>query len=117
MTTMRSIALAAMPLCLLFHACADAPEEVGMEEQAATAPALRIMPLGDSITFGVGSSTGSSYRLALWNLLAGQSLDFVGTCRSRSTLTPSLPLRVPFGPPPFLRYFSGIGDFAVSCCQ
>jgi lysophospholipase L1-like esterase len=51
---------------------------------AATTPALRIMPLGDSITFGVGSSTGSSYRAVLWNLLtgAGDRLDFVGTQRS-----------------------------------
>jgi lysophospholipase L1-like esterase len=42
------------------------------------------MPLGDSITFGVGSSTGSSYRAVLWDLLtdAGRALDFVGTQRS-----------------------------------
>ncbi|PRH76002.1 hypothetical protein C6N75_27975 [Streptomyces solincola] len=50
---------------------------------------LRIMPLGDSITFGVGSSTGSGYRGPLWDLLqadarttgagAPAAIDFVGS--------------------------------------
>ncbi|RBQ14077.1 hypothetical protein DP939_42640 [Spongiactinospora rosea] len=45
---------------------------------------LRIMPLGDSITYGIGSSTQSSYRADLWNKLDGKtkSLDFVGSMRS-----------------------------------
>ncbi|GAA4258288.1 GDSL-type esterase/lipase family protein [Dactylosporangium darangshiense] len=50
----------------------------------ATRP-IRIMPLGDSITYGVGSPTGSSYRAALWNRLAvqaGYAIDFVGSQRS-----------------------------------
>ncbi len=41
----------------------------------------RIMPLGNSITFGVGS-TGNhlSYRKALWNMLSAKfDVDFVGT--------------------------------------
>jgi lysophospholipase L1-like esterase len=45
------------------------------------------MPLGDSITFGVGSSTGSSYRLDLYQRLvrqAGYTIDFVGSQRSGS---------------------------------
>jgi len=50
--------------------------------QVAATPSLRVMPLGDSITAGVGSSTGSSYRAALWDRLAGQRLDFVGTQQS-----------------------------------
>jgi lysophospholipase L1-like esterase len=53
--------------------------------QAATAPAgLRVMPLGDSITWGAGSSTGNSYRSALWNDLAGEghAEDFVGSGRN-----------------------------------
>ncbi|MFI6155489.1 FG-GAP-like repeat-containing protein [Kitasatospora sp. NPDC051170] len=37
------------------------------------APSLRVMPLGDSITAGAGSSTWSSYRAPLWNLVASQS--------------------------------------------
>ncbi|MFE5768680.1 FG-GAP-like repeat-containing protein [Streptomyces sp. NPDC056485] len=47
------------------------------------APALvRIMPLGDSITAGAGSSQGAGYRSELWNLMGGQSRytpDFVGS--------------------------------------
>jgi len=46
---------------------------------------VRIMPLGDSITWGVGSSTTSSYRLGLWQRLvtgAGLAVDFVGSGQS-----------------------------------
>ncbi|MCZ4125358.1 ricin-type beta-trefoil lectin domain protein [Streptomyces sp. H39-S7] len=52
---------------------------------AAAAPAaLRVMPLGDSITWGVGSPSGNSYRGYLWNQLAaeGHTLDFVGSGRN-----------------------------------
>ncbi len=54
--------------------------------QAAPSPALRIMPLGDSITWGVGSSSNSSYRAPLWSTVtgAGYSLDFVGSQNSGS---------------------------------
>ncbi|GHF39744.1 hypothetical protein GCM10010218_21320 [Streptomyces mashuensis] len=43
-----------------------------------------MMPLGDSITEGTGSSTGSSYRAALWDRLTGHAdrLDFVGSMKS-----------------------------------
>ncbi|MEU9919631.1 hypothetical protein AB0H99_47240, partial [Streptomyces sp. NPDC051001] len=34
---------------------------------AASTTPLRVMPLGDSITWGVGSSTGNGYRAPLWN--------------------------------------------------
>ncbi|MFG2039984.1 GDSL-type esterase/lipase family protein [Dactylosporangium sp. NPDC048998] len=50
----------------------------------ATRP-IRIMPLGDSITYGVGSPSSSSYRAALWNRLAvqaGYAIDFVGSQQS-----------------------------------
>jgi lysophospholipase L1-like esterase len=46
---------------------------------------VKIMPLGDSITWGVGSSTTSSYRLGLWQRLvtgAGLAVDFVGSGQS-----------------------------------
>ncbi|MEV6952466.1 FG-GAP-like repeat-containing protein [Streptomyces sp. NPDC051183] len=52
---------------------------------AATTPApplVRIMPLGDSITAGGGSSGNAGYRAPLWDLMAGQSRytpDFVGS--------------------------------------
>jgi lysophospholipase L1-like esterase len=59
---------------------------------SAAAPTLRVMPLGDSITWGVGSATTSSYRRPLADLLAGQSryaVNFVGSQASGSLLDPS----------------------------
>ncbi|WP_154676864.1 FG-GAP-like repeat-containing protein [Parafrankia discariae] len=47
---------------------------------------LRVMPLGDSITLGTGSSTRSSYRGRLWDQLHDDvdSLDYVGSVDSGS---------------------------------
>ena len=42
---------------------------------------LTVMPLGDSITAGVGSSNGAAYRGVLYDRLAGK-VDFVGSQRS-----------------------------------
>jgi lysophospholipase L1-like esterase len=45
----------------------------------------RIMPLGDSITYGAGSDSTSGYRAALWDRLveqAGYNIDFVGSQQS-----------------------------------
>jgi lysophospholipase L1-like esterase len=50
-----------------------------------TGRSVKIMPLGDSITWGDGSSTTSSYRADLWQRLvvgAGLAVDFVGSGRS-----------------------------------
>ncbi|MFF7023429.1 FG-GAP-like repeat-containing protein [Streptomyces klenkii] len=46
-------------------------------------PRLTVMPLGDSITHGAGSSTESGYRGELWSRLAPHTdqLDFVGSER------------------------------------
>ncbi|MEW2115199.1 ricin-type beta-trefoil lectin domain protein [Streptomyces sp. NPDC005474] len=57
---------------------------------AASNTPLRVMPLGDSITWGVGSSTGNGYRAPLWDELAadGHPLDFVGTLRGGSMSDP-----------------------------
>jgi lysophospholipase L1-like esterase len=55
------------------HAAADTP-----------APVVRVMPLGDSITVGVGSSTGAGYRLPLWQRSTAQhryTLHLVGSQR------------------------------------
>ena len=48
---------------------------------SATSTSIKIMPLGDSITYGVGSSTGGGYRLPLWNELRarGFPIEFVGS--------------------------------------
>ncbi|MCJ1467350.1 hypothetical protein MMC07_005974 [Pseudocyphellaria aurata] len=43
---------------------------------------LRIMPLGASITYGIGSSNGNGYRLALAEDLTGTTMRFVGSVRS-----------------------------------
>jgi len=48
-------------------------------QQSATP--LRLMPLGDSVTWGYQSTDGNGYRSTLFNLLAqeGHSLEFVGS--------------------------------------
>ncbi|MYS20746.1 hypothetical protein GTW78_11050 [Streptomyces sp. SID4948] len=48
------------------------------------------MPLGDSITWGVGSSTGNGYRAPLHDALTaeGHSVDFVGTLRNGTMADP-----------------------------
>lgn len=54
-------------------------------------PVLKVMPLGDSITYGVGSSTGAGYRLPFWNLVAAQAryrVDLVGTQQSGGSAIP-----------------------------
>lgn len=38
---------------------------------------LRILPLGDSITWGYGSTDGNGYRLDLLNLLAGNDVQYI----------------------------------------
>jgi len=55
-----------------------------------TCARLRIMPLGDSITWGVGSQTRDSYRAPLARRLAaaGVRVDFVGSQRSGAEADP-----------------------------
>ncbi|MEV4021016.1 GDSL-type esterase/lipase family protein [Nonomuraea angiospora] len=47
---------------------------------------LRVMPLGDSITYGVESSDGNGYRDELYDYLKGSwsSVDFVGSVKAGS---------------------------------
>ena len=54
------------------------------------AAVLRLEPIGDSITWGIGSSTGNAYRGPLWNALnaTGYTLDFVGSVRNGTTSDP-----------------------------
>nr|WP_119611632.1 SGNH/GDSL hydrolase family protein [Streptomyces acidiscabies] len=64
----------------------------GSAAPASAAPTtpVRLMPMGDSITWGVGSSTGNGYRSSLYNKLAadGHPVDFVGTGRAGSMSDP-----------------------------
>jgi lysophospholipase L1-like esterase len=93
----RVIAALAVPLILIGPLPARArpareragPVEAPTRIEAAPVRAqpcatLRIMPLGDSITWGVGSSTRDSYRAALADRLAsaGIGVDYVGSQRS-----------------------------------
>ncbi|MEC3998048.1 ricin-type beta-trefoil lectin domain protein [Actinacidiphila sp. DG2A-62] len=57
---------------------------------AATATALRLMPLGDSITWGYASPSGNGYRGYLYNDLAaeGHAQDFVGSLRGGTMSDP-----------------------------
>ncbi|MGZ3643832.1 MAG: SGNH/GDSL hydrolase family protein [Ktedonobacteraceae bacterium] len=50
----------------------------------ANSALIKIMPLGDSITYGVGSSLGGGYRLQLWDDLRvrGFPIDFVGSVKT-----------------------------------
>lgn len=50
----------------------------------ANSTGIKIMPLGDSITYGQGSSTGGGYRLQLWNDLRARGflIDFVGSVQA-----------------------------------
>jgi lysophospholipase L1-like esterase len=56
----------------------------------AVADPVKIMPLGDSITFGVGSTDLNGYRKPLYQALttAGYNFDFVGSLTNGDFLAP-----------------------------
>ncbi|MFE7549312.1 ricin-type beta-trefoil lectin domain protein [Streptomyces gardneri] len=86
-----SAAALAIALGVLPALPATATTEAGLSAPRPVAsPALRLMPLGDSITWGVGSSSGNGYRDPLWNRLAakGHPLDFVGSGRNGTMSDP-----------------------------
>ncbi|KAF7314754.1 Lipolytic enzyme [Mycena kentingensis (nom. inval.)] len=50
-----------------------------------TGLSIRLLPLGDSITFGLASSDGNGYRNTLHNALAsGNTVDFIGSVKAGS---------------------------------
>lgn len=50
---------------------------------ATTGLNIRLLPLGDSITFGLESTDGNGYRNTLYNLLhTGNTLDFIRSVKS-----------------------------------
>ncbi|ROO87313.1 lysophospholipase L1-like esterase [Actinocorallia herbida] len=66
----------------------DLPEAIDIElgRIGHRAPGLSVMPLGDSITAGWGSSSGAGYRSRLYaKLNSAGDLDFVGTVRGSGT--------------------------------
>ncbi len=68
---MRKLVLAAVAGAMAWVCAADVADN----------PTLRIMPLGDSITYGACSALGGGYRAPLWTLLrnGNYNVDFVGT--------------------------------------
>jgi lysophospholipase L1-like esterase len=87
--------LTALLLSLATALCASGIAVGASAAPAASAPAasttaLKLMPLGDSITWGVGSSTGNGYRSALYNELSsdGHPVDFVGSLRGGNMSDP-----------------------------
>ena len=71
--------LSALTVAAVALGCAGAEPSPPVEAGDATAPAVRIMPLGDSITSSYDG--GLSYRHCLWYRLreAGFEVDFVGS--------------------------------------
>lgn len=90
LTTALGMGAAALPAAAATGAGVEAEPPPSAVRAAAAPTPLRLMPLGDSITWGVGSPSGNSYRGFLWNQLSadGHSLDFVGSGRNGSVSDP-----------------------------
>jgi lysophospholipase L1-like esterase len=70
------------PLLAVGAALACLSHAAALSNAYALSVPLRIMPLGASVTFGVGSTTGDSYRKDLLGLLTSQqgaTVEYVGT--------------------------------------
>ena len=83
--TSTAALLAALTVTCGLAAALPATAAEAEPRAAAAAPAsLRVLPLGDSITWGIGSPSGNSYRGFLANQLTsqGHALDFVGSGRN-----------------------------------
>jgi lysophospholipase L1-like esterase len=84
-------ALAASPASAAPPAPASSPHA---RARPAVSPvqtaALRLEPVGDSITYGYQSTTGNGYRGPLWNDLTGEGhqLDFVGSVEGGTMADP-----------------------------
>ncbi|MEU2602527.1 GDSL-type esterase/lipase family protein [Streptomyces hirsutus] len=65
----------------IYPGLVDMAKKLGVRGAPTT---LKVMPLGDSITAGIGSPTASSYRAALWGGLTADehTVDFVGDRQS-----------------------------------
>ncbi|MFF1605269.1 ricin-type beta-trefoil lectin domain protein [Streptomyces mirabilis] len=84
LTAALGVAAAALPAAAVAGTGTEVPSS------AAAPAALRVMPLGDSITWGVGSPSGNSYRDFLGSQLAaeGHTVDFVGSGRNGTMSDP-----------------------------
>jgi lysophospholipase L1-like esterase len=73
--------IALQPLTAAAAATAAVVPDPGVRPLAVTRPVVRLMALGDSITYGTGSPGRSGYRIQLQGALkaAGMNVDFVGS--------------------------------------
>ena len=80
----RALAVTTAAAALLAGSFAIPAEAAAGSEPVSVSSPLRIMPLGDSITYGVGTPAHDSYRSELQRRLAaaGVDADFVGSQRS-----------------------------------
>ena len=79
------LAVGALIAVLTVIVAALLPTRGSASESSGARVLVRVLPLGDSITWGQGSATQSSYRAPLWHLIGGQSryaVRFVGSQRS-----------------------------------
>ncbi|GAB7050404.1 SGNH/GDSL hydrolase family protein [Catenuloplanes indicus] len=78
MTILRSIGTVLLAAALTFVG-----QPAHATSTAAAVPGIRLMPMGDSITYGWGGAGGNGYRAHLYQALAaaGDTVDFVGTQR------------------------------------
>ncbi|XVV14552.1 SGNH/GDSL hydrolase family protein [Actinoplanes sp. CA-131856] len=85
-------ALPAAALALTLAACGTAaPAHPAASSPPAQPRHLRVMPLGDSITMGAGSTTGAGYRGPLLDLVLRRNLftmDYVGSQTSDGLADP-----------------------------
>jgi lysophospholipase L1-like esterase len=81
---LRFAVASAAALSIVAGAGVGALADPGEESGAAGAVPVRILPLGDSITYGLGSLRHGSYRVELAHRLraAGVAVDMVGSNRS-----------------------------------
>ncbi|GAB7043524.1 MULTISPECIES: GDSL-type esterase/lipase family protein [Catenuloplanes] len=80
MSRLRSIGAAVTAAALMLTVAAQPAHATSA---TAAAPGIRLMPLGDSITYGWGGAGGNGYRSHLYQAVAaaGGTVDFVGTQR------------------------------------
>jgi lysophospholipase L1-like esterase len=92
------LGLCIVVLAFLLCACSNHTASGVNVRPTVSAKAIRIMPLGDSITVGIGSSSSAGYRLRLWQdgEAAHWQFTFVG---SQSSGPVSLPDRQHEGHP------------------
>src|SRR5690242_15182057 len=78
------LVIASLVLCSLVVVSHNLPGPRIPLARAHSKIIFKIMPLGDSITYGVGSSTKGGYRLPLWDALKarGFTIDFVGSVKT-----------------------------------